>query len=115
MPTTDPYGHGNFVAGDDWGISGTLLDRDGNPLDLTNAFIAWALLDPSGTPVEANAIIMALDPPTAGMVNIKLTAATTAAIAPGRYTDALRITRVGRTSTFRGSSIRCVARNPFAG
>ena len=46
MPTT---GHRdrNFVAGDDWDINGTLLDQDSNPLDLTNAFIAWALLDSS--------------------------------------------------------------------
>lgn len=113
MPTT---GHRDrtFVAGDDWDINGTLLDQDGNPLDLTNAFIAWALLDSSGIVVETNAIITAVNPPSAGMISIKLGAATTAAIAPGRYTDALRITRVGRTSTFRGSSIRCVARNGFA-
>ena len=48
MPTTDH--DTNFVAGDDWRIGGTLLDRDGNPLDLTNASIAWTLLDPSGAP-----------------------------------------------------------------
>ena len=40
MPTTDPD-NTNFVAGDDWRIGGTLLDRDGNPLDLTNASITW--------------------------------------------------------------------------
>ena len=113
MPTT---GHRdrNFVAGDDWDINGTLLGQDGNPLDLTNTFIAWALLDSSGSAVETNAIVTAVNPPSTGMINIKLSAATTAAIAPGCYTDALRITRVGRTSTFRGSSIRCVARNAFA-
>jgi hypothetical protein len=113
MPTTD-HDDTNFVAGDDWRIGGTLLDRDGNPLDLTNASIAWTLLDPSGAPVKANAIITVLDPPTAGMVNIKLTAATTAALVPGRYTEALRITRAGTTSTFQGLSIMVVARNPFA-
>ena len=72
MPTPD-HDDTNFVAGDDWCIGGTLLDRDGNPLDLTNTSIAWTLLDPSGAPVNANAIITVLDPPTAGMVNIKLT------------------------------------------
>jgi hypothetical protein len=113
MSTTD-HDDTDFVAGDDWRIGGTLLDRDGNPLDLTNTSIAWTLLDPSGAPVNANAIITVLDPPTAGMVNIKLTAATTAALAPGRYTEALRITRAGKTSTFQGLSIMVVARNPFA-
>ena len=113
MPTTD-HDDTDFVAGDDWCMGGTLLDRDGYPLDLANASIAWTLLDPSGTPVKADAIITVLDPPTAGIVNIKLTAATTAALAPGRYTDVLRITRAGTTSTFQGLSIMVVARNPFA-
>ena len=72
------------------------------------------MLDPSGAPVKANAIITVLDPPTAGMVNIKLTAATSAGLAPGRYSEALRITRAGTTSTFQGLSIMVVARNPFA-
>jgi len=113
MPTSD-QDDTNFVAGDDWRIDGTLLDRDGNPLDLTNASIAWTLLDPSGAPVKAKAIITVLDPPTAGMVNIELTAATTGGLLPGRYTEALRITRAGTTSTFQGLSILVVARNPFA-
>ena len=112
MPTTDPD-NTNFVVGDDWRIAGTLLDRDGNPLDLTNASITWTLLDPSGAAVKANAIITVVDPPTAGIVNIKLAAATTATLAPGRYTEALRITRGGTTSTFQGLSIMVVAPNPF--
>jgi hypothetical protein len=49
---------------------GTLLDRGGNPLDLTNASITWTLLDPSGTPVGVRAVITVLDPPTAGIMNI---------------------------------------------
>jgi hypothetical protein len=113
MPTTDP-GNSTLVAGDDWRIVGELFDRDGNTLDLTNASIAWTLLDPSGAPIEVNAAIAVIDPPTAGVVNIKLTAATTAALAPGRYTEALRITRAGKTSTFQGLSIMVVARNWFA-
>ena len=112
MPTTD-HEDTNFVAGDDWHIGGSLLDRNGDPLDLTNASIAWTLLDPNGAPVKANAIITVLDPPTAGMVNIKLTAATTGTLLPGRYTEALRITRAGTTSTLQGLSILVVARNPF--
>jgi hypothetical protein len=97
MPTTnrDPA---KLVAGDDWHVVGTLLDRAGNPLDLTNASIAWTLLDPSGAPVGASATITVIDPPSAGIVNIKLTGATTATLASGHYTEALRITRAGKRS-----------------
>lgn len=103
-----------LVAGDDWHIVGTLLDRAGNPLDLINASIAWTLLDPSGAPVGASAIITVIDPPSAGIVNIKLTGAMTATLAPGHYTEALRITRAGKTSTFQGLSIIVMAANPVA-
>jgi hypothetical protein len=51
MPTTN-HGDIELVGGDAWCIVGTLLDKGGNPLDLTNASIAWTLLDPSGTPVR---------------------------------------------------------------
>ena len=34
MPNTD-HDDTDFVTGDDWCMGGTLLDRDGNPLDLT--------------------------------------------------------------------------------
>jgi hypothetical protein len=103
-----------LVAGEDWHILGELLDRDGKPLDLTDASIAWTLLDSSGGQVEASATITVLDPPTRGIVNIELTAATTAALAPGFYTEALRITRAGSTAELQGLSIIVVAANPFA-
>ena len=105
MPTTN-HGDIELVAGDAWCIVGTLLDKGGNPLDLTNALIAWTLLDPRGTPVRVGAVITVLDPPTVGIINV------TAAVAPGRYTDALRITLAGKTSTFRGGLI-FVDANPF--
>ena len=54
MPTADPGNH-NLVAGEEWRIVGTLLDREGNPLDLTDAVIGWALLDQGGALVRANA------------------------------------------------------------
>ena len=59
MPTTEHDDY-TLVAGDDWHIVGTLLSKDGNPLDLTNASIAGTLLDPSGAPVAANAVISCL-------------------------------------------------------
>jgi hypothetical protein len=64
------------------------------------------LLDQGGALVRANARIGVLDPPTSGIVNIELTAATTAAFVPGLYTDELQITIAGRTSIVRGLSIR---------
>jgi hypothetical protein len=108
MPTADPGNH-NLVAGEEWRIVGTLLDREGNPLDLTDAVIGWALLDQGGALVRANARIGVLDPPTSGIVNIELTAA----LVPGLYADELQITIVGRTSIVRGLSILAVAKNPF--
>ena len=59
-------------------------------------------VDSSGGQVEASATITVLDPPTRGIVNIELTAATTAALAPGFYTEALRITRAGSTAELQG-------------
>jgi hypothetical protein len=111
MPSTD-NDPAKLVAGDNWHIVGTLLDRAGKPLDLTNASIAWTLLDPSGAPVGASATITVIDPPSAGIVNIKLTGATTATLAPGHYIEALQITRAGKTSTFQGLSIIVMAANP---
>jgi hypothetical protein len=113
MPTIG-QGDAPLVAGEAWHILGELLDRYGKPLDLTDASIAWTLLDSSGGQVEASAIITVLDPPTHGIVNIELTAATTAALAPGFYTEALRITRAGRTAELQGLSIIVVAASPFA-
>ena len=92
MPSID-FDPATLVAGDDWHIVGTLLDRAGNPVDLTYASIAWTLLDPSGAPLGASAIITVIDPPRAGIVSIKLTEATTATLAPGHYIEALRVTR----------------------
>jgi hypothetical protein len=48
MPTNDPA---KLVAGDDWRIVDTPARSSRQPLDLTNASIAWTLLDPSGAPV----------------------------------------------------------------
>jgi hypothetical protein len=61
-----------------------------------------SLGDSSGAPVKASAIITVLDPPVAGIVHIKLTATTTAALAPGRHTDERQITLASKTSIVRG-------------
>jgi hypothetical protein len=48
-----------------------------------------------------------------GFAPRKLTAATTAALAPGRYTDVLRITIAGKTLTLGGLSIIVAPANPL--
>jgi hypothetical protein len=101
-----------LLAGEDWCIVGTLLNRDGNPPDLTDALIEWTLLDQSGAPVGASTISAVLDPPSAGIVLVNLAAATTAALAPGYYTDELRVTRSGRMS--HGLSTLVVAMHPLS-
>src|SRR5262245_41576808 len=37
-----------FVAAKDWGIDGTLLDANGQPLDLSNATLMWMVIEPQG-------------------------------------------------------------------
>jgi hypothetical protein len=42
------------MAATDWAIDGTLLDVNGQPLDLSNATLTWTLIGPKGLPVLAN-------------------------------------------------------------
>lgn len=111
MSTQDPDNH-SLIAGEQWRIEGTLLDREGNPLNLTDASIIWTLLDESGAPVTRDAIVAVLDPPAAGIVTIELTGPATSGLAPGLYTEELQITISGRTSVVRGLSIIVVAKGP---
>jgi len=98
----------NLAAGEEWCIVGTLLDRDGTPLDLTD------LLDQSGAPGEASNTSTVLDSPTAGIVLVNLATATTAALAPGCYTDELQVTRSGRAFVIHGMSMIVVAMHPLS-
>jgi len=41
-----------LMAATDWGINGTLLDADGQPLDLSNATLTWTLIGPQGRTTE---------------------------------------------------------------
>lgn len=113
MPTPDPDSQ-SLIAGKEWDIEGAVLDREGKPLDLTDASIGWALLDQSGAPVVSNAIVSVLDPPANGIITIELTAQTTGGLAPGLYTEELQITVAGRTSIIRGLSIIVVAKSQLS-
>ena len=82
-----------LYAGDDWVIRRTLTNEQGNPLDLTNATITWVLIGADGQPSPASdaASIEAAEPPTAGLLTITVPDVATTGLAPGRYTDALRV------------------------
>jgi len=82
-----------LMAATDWGIDGTLLDADGNPLDLSDATLTWTLIGPQGTPVlaDGDATVAVVDP-TAGTIHIAVHHDKTAQLEVGRYIDALQLT-----------------------
>jgi hypothetical protein len=98
---SEDYTHHDDVtlyAGDDWTINGTLMDKDGNALDLSGEAelkpeLRWVLLDPDGRPALASdaATITIVEPPSAGKVVIAVPDTATAGLAPGPYVDALRV------------------------
>ena len=82
-----------LMAATDWVIDGTLLDVNGQPLDLSNASLQWTLIGPRGTPVLENgdASITVVDSAN-GIIRITIANAKTATLACGRYIDALQLT-----------------------
>jgi len=100
-----------LVIGDEWQITGTLLDENGDPLDLAaSVLLSWVLLGPDGTRVPLEAIIERL--PTAGMLTITLPEALTRTLDPGRYTDAVRAWVNGSPAQMWRGSILAAA-DPF--
>jgi|SRR6516164_3662029 hypothetical protein len=79
-----------LMAGTDWVIAGTLLDVDGQPLDLSNATLQWTLIGPNGLPVLANGDA-AITVTGIGMINIAVHHSVTAPLNAGRYIDALQV------------------------
>ena len=101
-----------FVAGDDWKISATLLDETGAPYDLTAATVKWALL---GTGSSLHHILgdgdytLSIVDAAAGTCSIVVLAAKTTTIAGGQYKDALRIISDGVTSTLSMGAVYVTA------
>jgi hypothetical protein len=79
-----------LVAGDSWLIDGALADRDGSPLDVSDAAMEWTLIDSAGTCVAASPGLAELA--LWDGVTITLGEGVTEDLPAGRYTDALRIT-----------------------
>jgi hypothetical protein len=95
MAAPTPHPDLTLASGDDWEILGTLLDTAGQPLDLTDATLEWVLVGPDGT-VEASfpgsAEIAIWEPFASGAITVILRSDITETLAPGRYSDRLRVT-----------------------
>ena len=105
-----------LTAGDDWLIAGSLIDENGQPLDLSTAeMVQWVLLGPDGQPAlpPGVAVIEIADPPTAGLVNVSVPSSATKLLYPGNYIDAMRVvmTETSRSGVWQG--IIGVWANPF--
>jgi hypothetical protein len=90
-------------------INGTLCDAAGNLLDVTNATLAWGLLDPDGNPVTPDATITKTDAVN-GVIQVEVPAT---ALPPGRYTDSLQATEGAKKELFWIGNILIIA-NPFS-
>ena len=101
MPLTY-HGDVEVAAGVPWTINGTLCNAAGAPFDVTNAQLAWVLLNADSYVVPMTASITKTDPVN-GAISIEV-AKTDTALAPGRYTDALQI-RKGTAEASTGSAI----------
>jgi len=88
----------SFYAGDDWQINGSLFDENGDPLDVTNATIDWALRDGALSIVNVNITLQVLDPVN-GKIKIFVPSASTTSIVAGEYSDILRVTIGAITDT----------------
>jgi hypothetical protein len=94
MLTHDPQ---SFVSGDNWQLTGPLLDVSGNPINLAGATLQWKL-----DSVDGFENVLLLDSASRGGITITdlpsatvlvdVTAAQSAAVSAGTYRDWLRIT-----------------------
>jgi len=87
-----------FYAGDDWQINGTLYDVDGNLMDLTGAAIEWALLDAAGN-VILDGMSSTVEVMSTGRIAISVSDGVSDSVAPGQYSDVLRVTISAFTDT----------------
>jgi hypothetical protein len=103
-----------FIGGDDWEISATLLDENGNPYNLTGATIKWTLVDNAGHRVLADGdVAISITNAAAGTCLIMVASAKTTMILNGRYSDALRIIKGGVTSTLSLGPVQVIT-DPWA-
>jgi hypothetical protein len=99
-----------FIGGDDWEIQATCLDENDEPYNLTGATIKWTLLDNAGNRVlDVGDYAISIVDAAAGKCSIWIASPKTTTVAAGRYTDALRISTGGVTSTLSMGPIHVIA------
>jgi len=102
-----------FVAGDDWEIRATLLDELGNAYDLSGSpTIMYLLYDDQHTHIVDSPIITIMGDPKLGDISIIIPSSTTAVIAGGTYSDALRLIIQGSVGTLLMGPVSVIA-NPW--
>ena len=79
-----------LMAGVPWTINGTLCNAAREPFDVTNAQLAWVLLNADSSWVVPMTASITKTDPVNGAISIEV-AKTDTALAPGRYMDALQI------------------------
>lgn len=99
-----------FVPGDEWEITGTLLDVGGGPLDLTAATLEWIMVGPDGEKVAdqntSGVTVQRGSPATAGKPIVFVGRGVTIPLRPGKYFDAMRVTVGGAPATMWEGTIK---------
>jgi hypothetical protein len=81
------------MADEEWQIEATLLDNDGNPANLTNVDLDWFLLDQANSLViNGEGVRIDVKDRADGKCCITVASEVTAKIAPGLYSDRIRLT-----------------------
>jgi len=83
-----------FFVGDTWTMNASLHDRDGKPLDLTDATVIWRLRDDIANAVVATATIddgIGIVDAVNGAIVITLASSATSLLPPGNYLDEIRV------------------------
>jgi hypothetical protein len=95
------------AAGVPWVINGQLCDPTGAPFDVTNAQLAWVLLNANSFVVPMTASITKTDP-IKGTISIEV-GETDTALPPGSYRDTLQIRKGTGTGIYWIGFIEVVA------
>ena len=101
----------DFYAGDDWEICATLLDENGDPYNLSPLpDIQWALMNYNQQRVlNGTDVSISVTDAAAGKCSILVPSEKTSALTTGLYSDVLRITTGGITSTLAVGNIHVVS------
>jgi hypothetical protein len=101
-----------LTGGDDWQLDATLLDPEGEPIDLSTATVVWTLTNDQGWVVlgESDFTIRLGD--EIGQAVVEISAEVTSQIATGLYQDFWRVTANEVTQTLLYGSL-VVRADPF--